>query len=163
MHPTRMVMSSAFFLAIPPFIKRTRPVCLQWQCAVFPMKLLTLAALSVGLGLSQSNDCDTLDKCQEALKTNRRSSLIHFRIGEMYLLQGSYQNSANELRESLSGDLNPRWIEAWAHVDLGKVYDATHQRERALNEYRLALRTRDNTQGALDAANQYIEAPYIPD
>jgi tetratricopeptide (TPR) repeat protein len=127
------------------------------------MKLLALAALSVGLGFCQSNDCDTLDKCQEASKANRRSSLPHFRIGEIYLLQGNYLNAANELRQSLDGDLDPRWIQAWAHVNLGKVYDATHQRERALNEYRLALRTKDNTRGALDAANKYIEAPYTPE
>jgi len=127
------------------------------------MKLLTLAALSLGLGFSQSNDCDSLDKCQEMLKADRSSSLIHFRIGEIYFRQRSYQNSANEFRMSLAGDMNPRWVEAWAHVDLGKIYDITRQRDRALNEYRLALRTRDNTRGALDEAKKYTDAPYVPE
>jgi len=40
---------------------------------------------------------------------------------------------------------------------LGKIFDATNQRERALNEYRRALRTLDNTRGALDEARKYIE------
>ena len=127
------------------------------------MKLLLLAVLPVGLGFSQSNDCDTLDKCQAALKANRQSSLIHFRIGEIYFQQGSYMNAANEFRESLAGDLQPRWTEVWDHVNLGKIFDITHQRDRALNEYRLALRTKDNTRGALDEAKKYTETPYVPD
>jgi hypothetical protein len=45
-------------------------------------------------------------------------------------------------------------------VNLGKIFDFTHQRDRALNEYRQALRTKDNTRGALDEAKRYIEAPY---
>jgi tetratricopeptide (TPR) repeat protein len=124
------------------------------------MKLLTLAALSVGLGFGQSNDCDTLEKCQEAVKTNRNSSLIHYRIGEIYFLQRNFMNAANSFRASLNGDLQPRWTEVWGHINLGKIFDITQQRDRALNEYRLALRTKDNTRGALDAANKYIETPY---
>jgi tetratricopeptide (TPR) repeat protein len=126
------------------------------------MKLLTLAALSVGLAASQSNDCATLDECQAALQTNHSSSLIHFRLGEIYFLEGRYQYSANEFRDSLNGDMQPRWTEVWNHVNLGKIFDITHQRDRALNEYRQALRTKDNTRGALDEAKKYIETPYSP-
>ncbi len=164
------------------------------------MKLLTLAALSVALGFSQSTDCDTLDKCQEALKMNRRSSFVHFRIGGLYFQQGNldkpgspnctsgtgtnqevnrekrttwivppavvgcnskyYQSAANEFREVLVGDLQPKWTEVWAHINLGNIYDVTGQRERALGEYRRAIRTEDNTRGALDEAKKYSEAPY---
>ncbi|MGA2878833.1 MAG: tetratricopeptide repeat protein [Bryobacteraceae bacterium] len=124
------------------------------------MKLLILAALSIGLGFSQSDDCDTLDQCQEALQANRRSSLLHFRIGEIYFLQRNYQTAYNELRQSLNGDLQPRWTEVWAHVDLGKIFDVSGQRDRAINEYRQALKTKDNTRGALDEAAKYIVAPY---
>jgi tetratricopeptide (TPR) repeat protein len=124
------------------------------------MKLMILAALAVGIGLGQSSDCDTLDQCQEALKTNPHSSLIHFRIGEINFMQSNYQQAANDFRESLNGDSQPRWIEVWAHIELGKIFDVTQQRERALNQYRQALRTKDNTRGALDEAAKYIEAPY---
>ena len=127
------------------------------------MKLLAVAALLVPLGFSQTDDCDTLDKCVAALKTNRRSSLINFRIAEFHFQSRSYMNSANEFRESLSGDLQPRWTLVWSYVNLGKIYDVTGQRERALNEYRQALRTKDNTRGALDQANKYIESPYKPE
>jgi tetratricopeptide (TPR) repeat protein len=124
------------------------------------MKVLILAALSVGLGFSQNDDCDSLEKCQEILKTNQRSSLAHFRIGEIYFSQNNYQTSANEFRESLNGDLQPRWIEVWVHINLGKIFDIKNQRDRALNQYRHALETKDNTRGALDEARKYIETPY---
>jgi len=126
------------------------------------MRLLLLAALSVGYAFSQSTDCDTLDKCREVLKTNHRSSLIHFRMGEIYLQQASYQNAINEFREALNCDLDPKWIEASAHVGMGKGYDISKARDRALNEYRLALRTKDNSHGALDEAKKYTETPYSP-
>ena len=67
------------------------------------MKVLALTAFfSAALGFGQSNDCDTLDKCQEALRTNRQSSLIHFRIGEIYFQQRNYTNAANAFRASLA-------------------------------------------------------------
>ena len=62
--------------------------------------------------------------------------------------------------ESLNGDGEPKWTEVWCHIQLGKIYDLTGQRERATNEYRQALLTNDNTQGAQDEARKYLGAPY---
>ena len=35
----------------------------------------------------------------------------------------------------LNGDVDPKWVEVWAHINLGKIFDITGQRERAVNEY----------------------------
>jgi lipopolysaccharide biosynthesis regulator YciM len=52
----------------------------------------------------------------------------------------------------------------WSHIALGNIFDATGQRDRAINEYRLALQTNDNTQGALNQARAYLKAAYkVPD
>ena len=123
--------------------------------------LLVFVVLSLApLALSEEGDCDSMEKCQEALKANRRSSLIHYRIAEFYFAINNFQSSANEFRETLNGDLKPKWVEVWAHVNLGKIFDITGQRDRALNEYRLAQRTGDNTRGALDEAAKYTQEPY---
>ncbi|HKE32653.1 MAG TPA: hypothetical protein VKD65_13070, partial [Candidatus Angelobacter sp.] len=53
--------------------------------------------------------------------------------------------------------------EVWSHIGLGKIFDITGQRDRAVNEYRQALQTQDNTQGALDEARRYLESPYQRD
>ena len=45
-------------------------------------------------------------------------------------------------------------------VQLGKIFDTTQQRDRAVNEYRLAIQTGDNFQGALDEARKYLETPF---
>jgi len=58
--------------------------------------------------------------------------------------------AANEFREAANGDLQPKWIEVWSHINLGKIFDLTGQRDRALNEYRQAIRTKDDTRGALE-------------
>lgn len=108
-----------------------------------------------------SEFAEALRQYQRALEVNRSSSLAHYRIGEVFFLQGNNQSAANEFREALSGDLEPKWTEVWAHINLGKIFDITDQRERALNEYRQALRTKDNTQGALDEAQKYVTEKYV--
>jgi len=103
---------------------------------------------------------EALKEYQKALDVNRASSLAHYRVGEIFFLQGNYQSAANEFREVLNGDYEPKWTEVWAHIQLGKIFDITQQRERALNEYRQAVRTKDNTQGAQEEAAKYLKAPY---
>jgi tetratricopeptide (TPR) repeat protein len=103
---------------------------------------------------------EALKEYQRALDVNRNSSLANYRVGEVFLLQDNYQSAANSFREALNGDLDPKWIEVWAHINLGKIYDITNQRERARNEFQLAIRTKDNTQGAQEEAAKYIDKAY---
>jgi len=103
---------------------------------------------------------ESLKEYQRALEVNRNSSLAHYRVAEIFLLQNNYQSAANEFREALNGDLDPTWTEVWSHIKLGNVFDLTGQRERALNEYQQAVRTKDNTQGAQEEAAKYIKTPF---
>ena len=82
----------------------------------------------------------------------------------MLFTQRNYQASVNSYRDALRGDGEPRWTEVWSHIALGKIFDITGQRDRAVNEYRLAVQTNDNTQGAVNEARQWLQKPYkIPD
>jgi tetratricopeptide (TPR) repeat protein len=103
---------------------------------------------------------DALKEYQKALEVSRYSSLARYRVAELFFLQNNYQSAANEFRESINGDGEPKWTEVWAHLRLGQIFDITGQRDRAVNEYKLALRTKDNTQGALEEAQKYIQTPY---
>jgi aminopeptidase N len=103
---------------------------------------------------------DALKEYQKALETTRNSSLANYRIAEIFFLQQNWQAAANSFREALNGDLEPKWTEVWAHINLGKIFDVTGQRERAVNEYNLAIRTKDNTQGAQEEAAKYLKTPY---
>jgi tetratricopeptide (TPR) repeat protein len=103
---------------------------------------------------------EALKEYQKALEVNRNTSLAHYRIAEVFFLQNNYQAAANEFREALNGNLDPKWVEVWAHINLGKIFDVTSQRERAVSEYTLAVRTKDNTQGAQEEAAKYLKTPY---
>ena len=103
---------------------------------------------------------ESLKEYQKALETNRNSSLAHYRIAEVFFTQNNFQSAANEFRDVLNGDLEPKWTEVWAHIHLGKIFDITGQRDRAVNEYNLAVRTKDNTQGAQEEAAKYLKKPY---
>jgi len=107
-----------------------------------------------------SEFADALKEYQKALDTQRNSSMAHYRVAEIFFLQHNYQSAANEFREVLNGDMLPKWTEVWTHIYLGKIFDITGQRERAVNEYTQAQRTRDNTQGAQDEVSRYLRQPY---
>ena len=127
-------------------------------------ELRVRANIMRGQSLVQQGDlAGALKEFQKALESNRNSSLAHYRIAEVFFLQRNYQAAANAYRESLNGDGEPRWVEVWSHIQLGKIFDATGQRERATNEYRQALATNDNTQGAQEEARKYLQAPYNRD
>ncbi len=103
---------------------------------------------------------EALKEYQKALDVNRNGSLAHYRVAEVFMLQNNYQSAANEFREALNGDLDPKWTEVWSHINLGKIFDITGQRDRAVNEYQLAARTKDNAQGAQEEAARYLKQPY---
>jgi aminopeptidase N len=119
------------------------------------------ASIQRGQALVQQGDlAGALSEFNKALDVNKNSSLAHYRIAEVFFSQKNYQASANAYRDSLNGDGEPRWTEVWSHIQLGKIFDLTGQRERATNEYRQALQTNDNTQGALEEARRYLQKAF---
>ena len=118
-------------------------------------------AIRRGEQFVQINDfANALREYQRALEVNKNSSLAHYRIGELFFKQNNFQSAANEFRSTINGDLDPKWTEVWAHVNLGKIFDVTGQRDRAVNEYKLAIRTHDNTGGAQEEAGRYLTRAY---
>ena len=101
-----------------------------------------------------------LAEYQKALAANSASSLASYRIGELLFTQHNYQSAANSYRDSLRGDGEPGWTQVWSHIALGKIFDVTGQRDRAVNEYRQAVQTNDNTGGALNEARAYLKTAY---
>lgn len=106
------------------------------------------------------DETNLVAKYKKEISLNQGNSITHFRLAEIYFHQREYQSAANEFREALNGDLQPSWVAVWARVSLGKIFDIIGQRERAINEYRQAQRTEDNTRGALDEAELYLAIPY---
>ena len=97
---------------------------------------------------------------QRQLQVNPQSSLTHYQIAEILFAQRKYQASANACRDALRGDGYPSWTKVWSHIQLGEIFDVTGQRDRAVREYKLALKTEDNTRGALDKARSLLQEPY---
>jgi tetratricopeptide (TPR) repeat protein len=119
------------------------------------------ASVLRGQALQQQGDlAAALTEFNKALDLNKNSSLAHYRVAEVFFFQRNYQAAANSYRSSLNGDGEPRWTEVWSHIQLGKIFDITGQRERAINEYRQAVQTNDNTFGALEEGRKYLQKAY---
>ena len=106
---------------------------------------------------------EAIQEYQRALDIQPTNSLAHFRTGEAMFYQKNYQSAANAFRAALGGDLDPKWVEVWSHIYMGKIYDLLGQRERAVNEYNLAQRTKDDTAGAQAEAQRYYKQAYTGD
>jgi tetratricopeptide (TPR) repeat protein len=119
------------------------------------------ASILRGMAMQQQGDlAGALAEFNKALDLNKNSSFAHYRIAEVFFLQRNYQSSANSYRASINGDGEPRWTEVWSHIQLGKIFDITGQRERAINEYRQAIQTNDDTFAALEEARKYLAKAY---
>jgi TonB family protein len=114
-------------------------------------RLVALGVLIIS-GFAQQTSGDAIRTYQAMVEQDPRNALAHFRLGELFFEQRSFQSAANEFHEALNGGLHPKWIDVWAHIDLGELFEMTGQRDRAAREYRLAQRTEDNTEGAQELA-----------
>jgi len=132
----------------------------SWVLKSTPDLQVRIAILKGQQLVAQGDLQGALDQYKKALDANSQSSLANYRIGEVLFTQRNYQASVNSYRDALRGDDEPRWTEVWSHIQIGKIFDITGQRDRAVNEYRLAIQTNDNTQGALNEARLYLQKPY---
>jgi hypothetical protein len=132
----------------------------NWLLKSTPDLAVRVAVLRGQQQVAQGDLTAALVEYQKALDANKNSSLAAYRIGEVFFMQRNYQSAANSFRDALRGDGDPKWVEVWSHIELGRIFDVTGQRDRAVNEYRLAVQTNDNTQGAVNEARALMQKPY---
>src|SRR5437899_9473156 len=121
------------------------------------------AAIARGEDLAeQGRFYDAVAQYQRALSIQPNRPLANFRMGEAFFYQKNYQAAANAFREALQTVPEPseKWTEVWSHIYLGKIFDLTGQRERAVNEYSKAKQTNDDTGGAQQEAERLLKKPY---
>ncbi len=135
----------------------------NWILKTTPDLQVRVAILKGQQLVGQNDLGGALQEFQKALAANPASSLANYRIGELLFTQRNYQAAANSYRDALRGDGDPNWTQVWSHIALGKIFDVTGQRDRAVNEYRQAVQTNDNTAGALNEARLYLKGPYRRD
>jgi len=124
-------------------------------------ELQTSVKLSLGDDLRKKADyVEAVRNYEEAIKLSPHSSLAHFRLAEIFYEQFNLQSAANTFRDALNGDRDPKWIEVWCYIYLGKIYDILGQRQRAMAEYNKALNTKDDTDGAQTEAKKWLNAPF---
>jgi hypothetical protein len=132
----------------------------NWVLKSTPDLAVRVAVLRGQEQVAQGDLTAALIEYQKALDANKNSSLAAYRIGEIFFMQRNYQSAANSFRDALRGDGDPRWVEVWSHIELARIFDCTGQRDRAVNEYRLAVQTNDKTQGAVNEARASMQTPY---
>jgi tetratricopeptide (TPR) repeat protein len=101
-----------------------------------------------------------IDEFQRAVDIDSHNSLALFRMGEALFELGNLQAAAGMFQDSLNGDLEAKWVEAWAYINRGKIFDIRGQRERAVTEYQKAVNSGDDSYGAQGEAQKYLKEPF---
>jgi len=120
-------------------------------------------AVLINRGEEFANDSkynDAIDQYQKAVDIDARNSLALFRMGEALFELGNLQAAAGQFREALNGDLKPKWVEVWAYINMGKIYDIRGQRDRATTEYQKAANTGDDAYGAQGEVEKLLKEPF---
>jgi hypothetical protein len=124
-------------------------------------ELQTSVQMSIGNDLKERGDLvEAIRAYENALKLSPHRSIAHFRLAETFYEQFNLQSAANSFRDALNGDRDPRWIEVWCYIYIGKIYDILGQRQRAMAEYTKALNTKDDTNGAQAEAQKWLATPF---
>jgi TonB family protein len=110
------------------------------------VRSLTAILVLCASATAEPRDDAALSYRQE-LETNPRSSIAHFRLGQILRQQKDLQGAAVEFNRALEGDREPAWTVVWSYINLGKIFQPTDS-DRARQEFVLAVETGDNTAGA---------------
>ena len=103
---------------------------------------------------------DAIDQYQKAVDVDSHNSLALFRMGEALFELGNLQAASGMFQEALNGALKPKWVEVWAYINRGKIFDIRGQRDRAVTEYQKAANTGDDSYGAQGEAEKYVKEPF---
>ena len=94
-------------------------------------------------GFCQDSVEAEIQKYRNQLARDPQNALAHLRLGDLLAGQQNLQAAANEFRSATKGDPHAKEIDAWAQVNLGKIFDITGQRARAINEYQKVVQNAD--------------------
>lgn len=110
----------------------------------------------------EGNYVDAQAQFEAALKLDRSNSWIYYHLGLLFLEQRNYDLAIDNFKATLSGDLNPTWLQVWANIKMGNAYDAKGDRSRATSAYGRAEKLGDNYDNAQEAVRKYQATPYDP-
>ncbi|HEX8709458.1 MAG TPA: M1 family aminopeptidase [Pyrinomonadaceae bacterium] len=99
---------------------------------------------------------------ESALKLDKSNSWVYYNLGLLFLEQRNWNMALDNFQAALDGNLRPSWIEVWARIKRGNVYDARGDRARAVAEYNRAIQTGINFDNAQAAAKRFLATPFNP-
>jgi len=112
--------------------------------------------------MKEGNYADAQAQFEAALKLDRSNSWIYYHLGLLFLEQRNYDLAIDNFKASLSGNINPQWLQVWSNIRMGNAYDAKGDRTRAIAMYKRAETLGDNYDNAQDAVKKYQATPYDP-
>jgi tetratricopeptide (TPR) repeat protein len=83
----------------------------------------------------------------------------HFLMARIETHEGLMDDAQTSFEQTIALSKDPRTT-AWAHIYLGRIYDIQQEREKALAEYREALKSRDGRVDTKAAAEKGLQAPF---
>ena len=110
----------------------------------------------------EGNYVEAQQQFEAALKLDRSNSWIYYHLGLLFLEQRNYDLAIDNFKATLTGRVDPQWLQVWANIKMGNAYDAKGDRARATAAYGRAQNLGDNYDNAQEAVKKYQAQPFDP-
>ncbi len=124
-----------------------------------------MLSLPLTRGVCQDDPDGQIAEYARLVAADSASSLANYRLGEAYLRFDNLQSAVGQFTQALRGDRDPVWTQVWSHIQVGRIFDPTGQRDRRLREYARAQETGDqrpSLNGIPIKPGQTISLPVVP-
>ena len=141
------------------FVKSVPPDPLRPETKPHKIEGMELAELD----LMKGDSGDAADLAEKALADPRgdHADAIYL-LARIDLMEGDPDKASQEFQKTLTLSKDPRTL-AWSHIYLGRLYDTMQppEREKAIAEYKEALRMRDARPDTKAAAESGVAKPFM--
>ena len=141
------------------FVKSVPPDPLRPEAKPHKIEGMELAELD----LMKGDSGDAADLAEKALADPRGDHAdATYLLARIYLMEGDPDKASQGFQKTLGLSKDPRTL-AWSHIYLGRLYDTMQpaEREKAIAEYKEALRMRDARPDTKAAAESGVAKPFM--
>ncbi len=110
----------------------------------------------------EGNYAEAQTQFEQALKLDRNNSWVYYHLGLIFLEQRNYDLAIDNFKATISGNLQPAWLQTWANIKMGNAYDSKGDRTRAVAAYKKAETSGDEYDNAQDAVKKFMANPFDP-
>ena len=110
--------------------------------------------------LAANNLEAAVEQFQQVLEGDDANGEALYGLGVVATMKNKREIAADYFLKAVQSPTAGKPVKVWAHIYLGRIFDADQKRTEALQQYQSAIALGDNTRNAQDAAQRGLREPF---